>query len=277
MKNFLATFISAACIVVFAVFGYAAQLSFPGTDSSHSEALGTDKEPFASVFPIAPDGSLEAVSSGGLAPFIPIQLDQFVISLLDVSGGEDAIGESGFPQLSSFSLNTGIETGSYLTDPQAMLMNELFGSDADSFTASSSIVFVGVGFDVKSLYLGGNAYVGRPIDTLSTSLRPVQSPESVKDKGIDTDAYGFEASAGYQFNNMIALGASVGKMTDKNRETDETEEIYAVYAQALLAIAPGVQVRPEVGKVDRVTEKQASDTEEIDKDFYAGAIWEINF
>jgi hypothetical protein len=74
---------------------------------------------------------------------------------------------------------------------------------------------------------------------------------------------------------MIALGASFGKMTGKNKETDETEEIYAVYAQAILAVAPGVQVKPEVGKVDRI--KEETDTEEVDQSFYAGAIWEINF
>jgi hypothetical protein len=75
---------------------------------------------------------------------------------------------------------------------------------------------------------------------------------------------------------MIALGAGFGKMTDKNKETDETEEVYAVYAQAILAVAPGVQVKPEFGKVDRVKE-EADAEEEIDQSFYAGAIWEINF
>jgi hypothetical protein len=196
---------------------------------------------------------------------------------MDVSGEDNTLKENEISQLSNFKLNAGIRTESYLTDPKSLAMDELFGISSDPLDISSSIVFVGVGYDFNSLYLRGNAYVGRPLDPLPNKLLPSQNPEHAKNQGVNTNAYGFEASAGYQLNNMIAVGASIGKMTDKNMETDETEEIYAVYAQAILAVAPGVQVKPGVGKVDRVKDMEKTDSEETDEEIYAGAIWEIKF
>lgn len=274
MKNVLAIIISAACIVVFTVSGNAEQLSFSGKSGSRAKNTGVNDEPFASVLSISPDGSLEAFSGKGMAPFIPIQLDQFVISLIDVNT-ENNIFKGEQSDLPRFQLNTGIETESYMTNSQSKSMGELFGNSSDSFTFSSSVIFVGVGFDFNSIYLKGNAFVGRPLDTLSKKLQKTQGSEGANDQGIDTNAYGYEASAGYKLNNMVALGAGFGKMADKNKETDQTEDVYAVYAQAILAVAPGIQVKPEVGKVDRI--KEETDTEEIDQSVYAGAIWEINF
>lgn len=274
MKNVLAIIISAVCIVAFTVSGNAEQLSFSEADGSRVKIPGVGDEPFATVLSISSDGSLEAFSGTGMAPFIPIQLDRFVISLLNVTTEKNVLA-GGLSATPRFQLNSGIETESYLTDPQSSFMNELFDSNSDSYTVSSSVVFVGVGFDFNSLYLQGNAFVGRSLDTLSGKLQNSQDSKRVENGGVDTNAYGFEASAGYQLNNTVALGAGFGKMADKNKETDQTEEVYSVYAQAILAVAPGVQVKPEVGKVDRIKEK--TDTEEIDQSFYAGAIWEINF
>lgn len=275
MKNILAILVSAACIAAFTVPGNAEQLSFSGVDGIRSEALGNSDEPFATVLPISPDGPLEAFSGTKLAPFIPIQFDQFAISLLDITTNTDGVEDGQTTSFPHFQLNTGIKTESYLTDPQSLFMDELFGSKSDLFKISSSVVFLGMGFDFNSLYLKGNAFVGRSLDTLSGKLHSSQGSERLENQGVDINAYGYEASAGYQVSNMIALGAGFGKMTDTNKETDQTEKVYEVYAQAILAVAPGVQVKPEVGKVDRI--KEETDTEEVDQSFYAGAIWEINF
>jgi hypothetical protein len=246
-----------------------------GSKELPSKDPGADETPFATVFTIPPSRSMEALSGTYLAPFIPIQLDQFVISLLDVNPDSDVYQKGQKSSFPRFQLNTGIKTESYLTDPQSLFMDTLLGDRSSPLNISSSVIFVGVGLDFTSLYLQGNAYVGRPLEPLSNRLQNPQSSGSVKNQGVGVNTYGFEASAGYQLNNMIALGAGFEKMTDQNKETDQTEEVYAVYAQAILALAHGVQVKPEVGKVDRI--KEETDTEETDQSFYAGAIWEINF
>jgi hypothetical protein len=71
------------------------------------------------------------------------------------------------------------------------------------------------------------------------------------------------------------LGAGFGRMNDKSKETEQAEEVYAVYAQAVLAIAPGIQMIPEVGQIERIKEEPVS--KKRDESFYAGAIWEIDF
>ena len=275
VKKILAIAVLAVCIAASSASLFAEEWSFSSSKEQPWKNLDAYETPFAAVFSIAPYKSAETFPGSYLAPFVPIQMDQFVISLLDVAN-EDIIFENGqAPDPPLFQLNTGIRTESYLEDPQSLFMDELFGRSSDSSKTISSVIFVGVGFNFNSLYLKGNAYVGRPLETLSNKIQNSQSSELIKNQGVDTDAYGFEASAGYQLSNIIALGAGFGKMMGKNQETDQTEEVYAVYAQAILAVAPGVQVKPEIGKVDRIKEK--TDTEEIDQSFYAGAIWEINF
>jgi hypothetical protein len=275
VKKILAIFISAACIAASCLSAYAERLSFPSVEGKNSTSARTEEELFASVLPISSDGSLEAFSGIGFAPFIPVQFDQFVISLIDTKKSDSIFKFDEEPLISRFQVNSGIRMGSYLSDPQSLLLDELLGEDSKSFEIKSSVIFVGLGLDVNAFSIKGKAFVGNPMETLSNKLHGAKGAENENKQGFDADVHGFEASAGYQLSNMIALGAGFGKMTDNNRETDQSEDVYAVYAQAILAIAPGFQVKPEVGKVDRV--KEENNSEEIDQSFYAGAIWEINF
>lgn len=259
------------------MFGIAAQWSFSGDSGKNASALKIDDKPFATVLTVSSDGSMQALSSRSLAPFVPIQLNQFVISLLDVSNNTDSFNKDDNRATTRFNINTGIKTKNYLTDPRSMIKDELFGDNSDSLNIASSVMFIGIGFDFDSAYVKGNAFVGRPLETLTNRLGSPNAPRD-NDQGLDTNAYGFEASAGYQLNNSIALGGGFGRMKDKNKETEQTEEVYAVYAQAILAVAPGVQVKPEVGQVERIKNlNQDTNTEESQQSFYAGAVWEINF
>ncbi len=275
MKKILAIFISVAWIVAFPLSGSAERWTLSGVEGTNSNAPAVDDEPFASVLPISPDGTLEAFSGIGVAPFIPIQFDQFVISILDVETKDGIFESDEKPLISGFQLNSGIKSESYSSDPKSLLMDELSGGGSDALEIKSSVIFIGAGLDFNAIHLKGKAFVGRPLETFSDKLHGANRSEYMENGGVDTDVRGFEASAGYQLSNVIALAAGFGKITDKNKEIDQSEEVYAVYAQAILAIAPGVQVKPEVGQVERI--KEELETEETDQSFYAGAIWEINF
>ena len=266
---------AAALVVVLFISAEAEQWSFFGSTEKNPDAAGLGGQPFATVFSANPGEPLEVFSGSGLAALVPVRLDQFVVSLVDVTPDDNPFVTDKTPVFSQFHLNTGIKTETLLTDSQSLLMNKLFGDDTSSFEVTSSLIFVGVGIDFKSGYLKGNAFMGRPLDTLPNRLYNTRPSDSIKSQGLNTDALGFEASAGYKLNNKIALGAGFGRMSDKNQETEQTEEVYAVYAQAVLAIAPGIQMIPEVGQIERIKEKPVS--EKKDESFYAGAIWEINF
>jgi hypothetical protein len=232
-----------------------------------------DADTFASVLIIPPGETLDIFTGANITPLVPMQLDRFVISLLDVSATNDT-AENELSSIPRLQLSTGVKTGNYQTNPQDLFLDTLFeNTQSDTSGIKSSVVFVGIGLDFDSGYLKGNAFVGRPLETLSNNK--LNSGQDTTKGQLNTDAYGFEASAGYHLNNTLSLGGGIGRMTDKNKETDQTEEVYAVYAQAILAVAPGVQVKQEVGQVERV--KDDATPEGTDDSFYAGTVWEINF
>lgn len=262
--------VAASCVLV-----YAEEWSFFEAAEKSGNAYSFSSDPLSNGLSITAEKPLEVFSSAPLTSFVPIKLDQFVVSLVDVSTNDDFFptGETSF--FSQFRLNTGIKTESYVSDFQSSFMKELQNDNAPSLDATSSILFVGVGLDFKSGYLQGNAFVGRPLDTITNRLYSKQQSEKIENQGLDTQALGFEASAGYQLTDRISLGAGFGRMNDNNVETDEKEKVYAVYAQAILALTPYIQVKPEFGQIERI--KEDPDVETKDESFYAGAIWEINF
>ncbi len=91
-------------------------------------------------------------------------------------------------------------------------------------------------------------------------------------KGFDAGTYGFEASAGYQVSEKFSLEAGLSRLKSKNDDA-KSDEVWAVYAQAILNLAPGMQIIPEVGQIELQNDQQ--DAEKAD--LYAGAKWEINF
>lgn len=276
MRKALQLMMATALVAVLCISAEAEQWSFFGSTEKATGATSISAEPFTTVLSAKPGDPLEVFSNSGLASFVPIQLDQLVVSLVDITRDENPFASDEMPFISQFHLNTGIKTETRLTNSQSLLMNELLGDNTSSFEVTSSVIFVGVGIDFKSGYLKGNAFIGRPLDTLTNRLYNTNTTDSIKNQVLNTDALGFEASAGYKLNEKIALGAGFGRMNDKSKETEQAEEVYAVYAQAVLAIAPGINVKPEVGKIERITEEPVSE-ETRDESFYAGAIWEINF
>lgn len=276
MKKALLFILAAVSVAVLSVSAGAEQWSFFGSADKTSGAFGFGKKHFVTDLPSVSQEPLEVFSDSGLTSFVPIQLDQLVVSLVDVTRENDLFATDEKRFFSEFHLNTGIQTETLLTNSQTHLMSELFGEDTSPSGISSSVIFVGVGLDFKSGYLKGNAFVGRPLDTLTNRLINSSNTDSIKGQGFDTDTLGFEASAGYKLNDKIALGAGFGRMNNKSQKTEQTEEVYAVYAQAILAIAPGIQIIPEFGQIERIKEESVSE-ETRDESFYAGAIWEIDF
>ena len=273
MKKVLILIMAAALVVVLFVSAGAEEWSFFGSAEKMTDRSDFSDTPFDTALSGNAERFGELSSGSGLTSFVPIQFNQLVVSLVDVTPDDNPFNVEETPFFSHLQFNTGIKTEAYLTDSETHLINELFGDNESSLEVTSSVIFVGVGLDFKSGYLKGNAFIGRPMETLTNRL--YNASDGINNQGLNTDALGFEASAGYKLNEKIALGAGFGRMNDKNKETEQMEEIYAVYAQAILAIAPGINVIPEVGQIERIKEEAVSETR--DESFYAGAIWEIHF
>ena len=210
-------------------------------------------------------GSMGHISIGPPS-FVPMQVDQVVVSLKGVHSPESELTTDTFSQ---FILSTGIQSEVENT-PLFIRSTDLFPKD-DVAPVESTVMFVGIGVDFGAAFVKGNAFVGQPVKGLNGGYGKLDSHTSDM-KGFDTDTYGFEASAGYQVSEKIALEAGLSRMKSKNDNAD-TDEVWAVYAQAILNLAPGMQIVPEVGQIELQNDKQDADK----SDFYAGAKWEINF
>jgi hypothetical protein len=201
----------------------------------------------------------------GSPSFFPMQVDQVVVSLKGVPNVDTELTSDTFSQ---FLISTGIQTEKS-NSSMFTYSTDLFPKD-EAPEAESTVLFVGIGVDFGSAFIKGNAFVGQP-EGLNGGYgkREMRAPDT---KGFNAEAYGFEASAGYQVSEKFALEAGLSRMKNKNDDT-KADEVWAVYAQAILNLAPGMQIIPEVGQIELQNDNQ--DAEKAD--FYAGAKWEINF
>jgi hypothetical protein len=99
------------------------------------------------------------------------------------------------------------------------------------------------------------------------------------DDGVDNvDTMMLALVAGLKVSEMLKLEAGGGWRTDDPSDApdgfDHRQNAWAIYGQAVIAMAPGVYVIPEVGYYeygDDFTDTDAGDQ------FYAGAKWQIDF
>lgn len=211
-------------------------------------------------------GSLGHISLGSQS-FVPMQVDQVMVSLRGVPNVDPDLATDTF---SHFLVSTGIQTETSDTSMFTAGPVDLFPKD-DGLKSESAVLFVGIGVDFGAAFIKGNAFMGKPVMGLNGGFSKKDArPSDIN--GFDADTYGFEASAGYQVSEKFSLEAGLSRFKSKNDNTT-SDETWAVYAQAILNLAPGVQIIPEVGQIELQNGKQ--DVEKAD--FYAGAKWEINF
>jgi hypothetical protein len=99
------------------------------------------------------------------------------------------------------------------------------------------------------------------------------------DDGVDTNNSWMAALvAGLKVSDMLTFEAGAGYRSDNPKDApdgfDEVQNVWNIYGQAVIALAAGVYVIPEVGYYDYgndYTDADAGDS------FYAGAKWQIDF
>ncbi len=233
---------------------------------SDAQATGGDSvTPFAGLLTDCRAAASEHFPAGGTVPLVPLEIRQLMVSLVDTS---DRAAPSGKMPTLSFS---GLHLGAGVQRSRLPVNHAGLSSDSTPATGNvSSVMFVGIGLDFTTLYLKGSAVMGRAAKSLPDArLSPSPLPLSGSRRAV-----GFEASAGVRVNENLSLGAGVETVRQAHRKEVAEENVFAVYAQAVLHIAPGVQLIPEVGQVER---KSGNNPSEPSPGFYAGAKWEINF
>ncbi|MBU0463888.1 MAG: porin [Proteobacteria bacterium] len=124
--------------------------------------------------------------------------------------------------------------------------------DAGPDTGDASyVVAVGASLNLGPVSLGGDVYMGDNAEQLIWTT------------GAGEDNLGYLIVLGFKANDMVSFEAGYG-----NAEGDvagATVDNYSYYAQAVITLAPGVYVIPEIGAVN------SGNTD------YYGAKWQINF
>jgi len=91
----------------------------------------------------------------------------------------------------------------------------------------------------------------------------------------DTDSWQACLVAGFKFTDQMSFEAGVGyREDDSDVRGAKTDDAMAVYGQAVISLAPGVWVIPEIGYYDYMDAPNGDD--EGDQ-LYLGAKWQIDF
>jgi hypothetical protein len=91
------------------------------------------------------------------------------------------------------------------------------------------------------------------------------------------DTYQYALVASFKFTDQLTFEAGYGYQNNDSDAPGEDEgDVHAAYGQAVISLAPGVWIIPEVGYYD-----YGDDIGGTGKDFgtqlYAGAKWQIDF
>ena len=145
-------------------------------------------------------------------------------------------------------------------------------------TLDSYILGLGLKWDMGPFYLGGDVYIGKNTGNYgiwTTGASSVAAWDSVDEKLIDSDAFGWLFVAGFKMSDMFSFEGGLG---NANFEYDisgaDTSTIAAWYVQASIAFAKGVFIVPEIGQVNNGDDLSGND---IGKTTYYGLKWQINF
>ena len=148
----------------------------------------------------------------------------------------------------------------------------------NSETLDSYILGLGLKWDIGPFYVGGDVYFGKNtgnfgIWTVSGSANAAW--DSVDEKLIDSDAFGWIFVAGFKMSDMFAFEGGLGNANfDYDISGADSSDTTSWYIQANIAMAKGVFIVPEIGQVDNGVDLSGND---LGNNTYYGLKWQINF
>ncbi len=136
-------------------------------------------------------------------------------------------------------------------------------------------VNLGATMSVGPVALKASGYVGQNLANAGFISGPPAGAAFAGGRVVDNDAYGFQFIAGYTLSDMVSLeagyGYSQGELDVSGSDKDDAQ---SYYIQAVLSLAKGVYIIPEIGVVDNMENAAGVDQ---GKRTYFGAKWQINF
>ncbi len=155
--------------------------------------------------------------------------------------------------------------------------------DTNDIDVNSWTIGADAGFNFGPAYVKGSVSYGQNIGTAEWSLPGNHNQGGFAawdgdDSTKDVDTFMAALVAGMKVSDMLTFEGGFGYRIDKPDNNypggDDDSKPWAAYVQAVVALAPGVYVIPEVGYFQGDQTYAGQDTTER---FYAGAKWQIDF
>jgi hypothetical protein len=205
---------------------------------------------------------------GGRIPMVQLQFGGFKVAALrpataSITGAGDI--DTSMPKLeAAYSFSAG---------PAKLALQVGYNSyDEENGTSESIDSYIAaLGFNVSfgAGYLKGDIYTGNNSGTYGMLGGGSPVWDAVNNQVVDMDDMGYLLVAGFKASDALSFEVGYGNKTQELDTAGSHEvETSAYYAQAVINLAKGAFIVPEIGMIDV---KDSSETT------YYGAKWQINF
>lgn len=212
----------------------------------------------------------------GRRPMIQLTTGGLKVALVSVTAdtdlGTDGGTETLLPKLeASYNINAGPVNLTFVGGYQT------FTADPDGVDESVNSYVAGANakFGLGALTFHVNGFIGQNVGHYGFSYHGANEAVLVGNDVEDTDSYGGAVVANYKANDMLSFELGAGYV---NNESDvsgaEDDDGMSYYGNAVITLAPGFFIVPEVGVFDFGDDNTGASE---GKQTYAGAKWQINF
>ena len=159
-------------------------------------------------------------------------------------------------------------------------VTSLTNGTTNDIDVTSYIIGGDAGFNFGPAYVKGAVSYGQDWDNAKWNLGGNHNQGSPAvwdgdDSTKDTTSWMASLVAGLKVSDMLTFEAGFGyREDDPDVNGAKTSSPWAVYGQAVIALAPGVYIIPEIGYFDGDQDFNGDDATTL---FYAGGKWQINF
>jgi hypothetical protein len=151
----------------------------------------------------------------------------------------------------------------------------------DNIDVDSYIVGGNVGVNFGPAYVKGAISYGQNIANAAWDIPGLYTAgafavvNAAGDDIDDTDTLQWALVGGFKFTDQVTFEAGFGWREDSpDAPGQEDDDVWSAYGQAVISLAPGVWIIPEVGYQDYGDTRTGADG---GSKFYAGAKWQIDF
>jgi hypothetical protein len=151
----------------------------------------------------------------------------------------------------------------------------------DDIDIISYILGLELGYEIGPLYIKAAGGWGQNwsnanwnSDGFTSNLNAGAALNAAGDDTEDCMSWQAALILGYNVSETLVIEAGAGYRSDDNDAASNEDEAWSAYLQAVITLAPGVYIVPEVGYFDFMDDN--GDNDEGSR-WYAGAKWQIDF